>query len=80
MALAVERNALTHTVQNRHPVACWDAGTNAGNWNIEVPLKPFNAWPVAPPGTKEKFVIFTTSEGVPCSIMRGQGTISWRKW
>ena len=80
MACLSERNALALTVQYFQSVPRSDARTDAGNRNIKLPLKFFDTRPVAPPGTKEKFVILASNEGMLRSITSGQGPVSRREW
>jgi hypothetical protein len=71
--------ALTLAVQDRYPAAWPDTGTDTANRNIDELLKLFDTRAIASPGTKEKFVVFATSEGVSCPIMSSQGAVRCRQ-
>jgi hypothetical protein len=79
VAASANGNGITFAVQDRYPVAGVHAGTDAANGNIDKFPKLFDMRPIAPPGTKEKLVVFPASKGVIGPIASSQRTVGRRE-
>ena len=79
VAATADGNEITLAVQDRYPVAWVDTGTDTANGNVDKFLKLFDTQAIAPPGTKEKLVVFPARKGVVRPIVSSQRTVGWRK-